>query len=86
MSAMALVFDYPAEGRAPAFVVRNPHVFDFTDQNKITYWIHEGFWYDYPDGKEPVFFRKDDYLYDYRVPGEARYLIREGALERSQKD
>jgi hypothetical protein len=86
MQTSALVFPYPSEGQLPAFVVRDPHVFDYADQNKVSYWIHEGFWYDYPDGKEPAFFRKDDYLYDYWVPGRPRYLIRQGALVPAQKD
>jgi len=81
MSATALVFPYPSEGAMPAFVVRGRHVYPYSDQSNASHWVHDQFWYEYPDGKEPVFFRKDDYLYDYPASGEAKYLIREGALQ-----
>ena len=84
MTATALVFPYPSEGKMPAFVLRAPHVMDYRDQTRVTHWVNGEFWYEYPEGKEPVFFRKDDYLYDYPNPGQARFLIREGALQRGR--
>jgi hypothetical protein len=78
MSVTALIFPHPANGGLPAFVLRDPHVYSYADQNKVTHWVNGEFWYEYPDGKEPVFFRKDAYLYDYPTPGEARFVIREG--------
>lgn len=69
-----LVFAWP-DGTAPSFYVREPHVFSYPAQ-QLTYWIHGQFWYDYPDGKEPVFYQHDGYLYDYPTPAEPKFKLR----------
>ena len=61
-------------GDKPVFIKVGAHVYS-QPGHVLTHWVHEGFWYEYPDGKDAVFYEEDGKLFGYPPFGTPRYRL-----------